>query len=204
MPSLEPALIHDLLQESMQQGKQPFVNVISDSMAPLIRQGDQVRIAPVKIEELEPGDIVVVSSESYLITHRYWGLFNQLGEAKLITKGDRPGNFDRPAPASQLVGRVVARRRNDRLLRLMNGPGQWLNRQLTRLAALDIRLFTEPIGDPAQYEKRSLKDSGALSNNRLNSNRYLVLRRIIYRYAWILTGAVGLSSQINFGVEDVK
>jgi len=72
MAEIEPKLIADLLRQSMQDGSTPLLNVISDSMSPLFKSGDQVQLSPTSLKSLRMGDVVVVHGSTELITHRYW------------------------------------------------------------------------------------------------------------------------------------
>lgn len=131
-----------LLQQSLAQGQQPSLVVTSNSMAPLLRRGDHIRLEAVTPPLLRPGDIVVIGGGDHLLTHRYWGRLVADDQLWLISRGDRPLAFDEPWPAGRLIGRVVTRRRGRRELCLAAGRGRWLNRQLTWLAAAELRILT--------------------------------------------------------------
>jgi hypothetical protein len=189
MSQLEPALIADLLRDSMDKGQNPFLNVISDSMAPLVNSGDQVQIAPILFDRLHRGDVVVLTGLTELLTHRFWGLIGDHGNANLITKGDRPQHFDPPHSADTLVGLVVARRRGGRLLHLKSGLGAWLNRQLTRLAALDLSLFADSVQMSSDQLFEGHPRDGIFAGSSPRSLSYLVIRRMIYLVARAMTFA---------------
>ena len=106
MSQIDSALLADLLRQAMKEGKSPFVTVVSNSMSPLIRRGDQIRIGPTTAEKLQPGDIIVYSGPANLITHRFWGFLSEKDTTQLVTKGDRPQHFDPPFIQTDLVGQV--------------------------------------------------------------------------------------------------
>lgn len=133
--------VAEFLRYSVQQGQQPFVTITSNSMAPLLRRGDLVQVEDVAWQALQPGDVVLVQAAVDLLTHRYWGSVPQEQTAWLLLRGDRPLAFDAPLPASSLIGRVICRRRQHRLLNLQHGAGRWLNRHLAHLSRSEIRLF---------------------------------------------------------------
>ena len=145
MVELEPKLIADLLRQSMEEGKAPFLSVVSGSMSPLIRQDDQVQLAKVDQRYLSAGDIIVMELESELLTHRYWGFVEADKKVLLVTKGDRPQHFDHPHDAGTLVGLVIAAKRNEKVIVLSEGAGRWLNKGLIALASLDSHLFASPV-----------------------------------------------------------
>lgn len=133
--------VAEFLRYSVQQGQQPFVTITSNSMAPLLRRGDQVQVEGVAWQALQPGDVVLVQAAVDLLTHRYWGNVPQEQTVWLLLRGDRPLAFDAPLPASNLIGRVISRRRQHRLLDLQHGAGRWLNRHLAHLSRSEIHLF---------------------------------------------------------------
>jgi hypothetical protein len=194
MSEPEPSLIVDLLQDSMAKGKFPYLNVISNSMAPLIRAGDQIRLAPRSVDALLPGDVVVIRGISELVTHRYWGIVDIKNDLQLITKGDRPQHFDPPNDIDTLVGLVIARKRNGKLLELKNSYGQWLNRQLTRLAAVDNRLFAGRVQVSAEATIELHHKEGVFASSTRSNFVNRVTRRVIYAIAKVLTGVVQLFS----------
>ncbi len=118
--------------------------VASQSMSPLIRSGDRVRVGHAEPGALRPGDIVLVAAaDGSLVTHRYVGSACAAGSTFLHTKGDRSLVLDPPWPAAGLVGRVEAILRGGReldisrgrvylvhrlLALLMTGGGTWINR----------------------------------------------------------------------------
>ena len=193
MPDLEPELIVDLLRQSMEDGKTPSLNVISDSMSPMIRSGDQVQLAAVAHETLLPGDVVVFSGDVELTTHRFWGLTTVENENQLITKGDRPQHFDQLHDIDTLVGLVIGRRRNGRLLKLNEGAGQWLNIQLTRLAEIDIRLFSKAA--VASPSAGPFDRDGHFAGTTRDNLGHRVIRRFIYMLAKMTHFVIQLSDE---------
>jgi signal peptidase I len=146
MNRLTPALMAELLQESLRQGQRPLLTVTSNSMSPLLRRGDQVTIEAISAEQLQPGDTALFAAGDWLISHRYWGRRKVAGETWLLTRGDHQRGFDAPWPASQLTGRVVGRWRHGRYLSLIDGPGGRLNRLLSRLVAIQMTLLGYDVG----------------------------------------------------------
>lgn len=129
-----------LLRDSLQNGRQPYLTVTSNSMAPLIRAGDRIIITAAGAN-LQPGDILTFETSSGLLTHRFWGFLpgNGREQPQFITRGDKPLWFDPPLEPAHLVGRVCARQRGERLLDLEKGRGRWLNHHLAWLAAFENR-----------------------------------------------------------------
>lgn len=196
MPDLEPGLIVELLRQSMENGRSPFLNVISDSMSPLIRSGDQVQLAPVTHNSLQPGDVIVFSEIGELITHRFWGIIATDSNEQLITKGDRPQHFDRSHDTDTLVGLVIGRKRDRRLLKLSKGVGRWLNVQLTRLAALDIRLFSKAVQGSTGADAGPYSREGVFARTTRDNFGHLMVRRFIYMLAEMVSFVVQLFDKL--------
>lgn len=202
MSEIDPALLAELLREALAEGKLPFLTVISNSMSPLIRRGDQIRLAPVTADQLQPGDIIVYKGPANLITHRYWGFLSEKGQTRLVTRGDRPQHFDKPIPSACLVGQVIGRRRKQHFLDLAGGTGKWLNNHLANLARVEIRLFAGSPGLSATTQAQLPKAGGRMSNS---TNNLLVrlIRRFLYSWAIILTLIISLISLVfNRKIED--
>lgn len=127
--------LHNLLRERLQSGASATIRVTSNSMWPLLSAGDDVILAYTAVEQLQMGDVITVITDGGLLTHRFWGFVPNQLPAYLLTKGDQPRAFDPPTAVSDLLGRVVARQHNGRVLTLDDGWGRWLNRCLSQLAA---------------------------------------------------------------------
>ncbi|MFQ5398493.1 MAG: hypothetical protein ACE5E7_02735 [Anaerolineae bacterium] len=140
MSDLTPAILAEMLREGLQSGRLPRLTVTSNSMAPLLRVGDQITLEPVSTVDLKPGDIITLALEEELLTHRFWGTAVINGREQLITSGDRPLVPDTPSAAAQLLGRVTARRCRRTLL-LNQGIGAWLNCHLAWLSKVERRLW---------------------------------------------------------------
>lgn len=141
MADVDATLLASLLRESMNEGQQPQLTINSNSMAPLLQSGDQIILTPVTPEQIQPGDLLTLTTESDLLTHRYWGHWHQGDTVCLLTRGDRPLLYDKPWPIDSLIGRVIARQRQGKVLALEQGRGKWLNDRLTWLAKVDSYWF---------------------------------------------------------------
>lgn len=165
-----------LLREALSQGKTPYLTVTSNSMSPLLRRGDQIGLSACHLQNLKPGDLIVLNDGDQLTTHRFWGTYERDGNAWLLTRGDRPLKFDPPWPAGQYVGQAIVRRRGNRALWLDRGAGRWLNARLNQLARLEGALFGHPTVNIPQPSRSLLQ-------------RFLihVTRRVLFLYAALLT-----------------
>lgn len=159
-----------LLLQAINSNQRPFIGVRSDSMAPILRRGDQIQLGPVAGEGPDLGDIIVLGSLDDLLAHRYWGQIVLAGETYLLTRGDRLPYYDTPVPESQLRALVVGRRRSGRFLPLDHGKGAWLNRNLAQLARLEAQLLQLSIPD-------TTTNSGSVAN--IGNGRRFIRRLLL-------------------------
>jgi signal peptidase I len=162
MVDLDAALLATLLRESLQKGQHPRLTITSNSMTPLLHQGDEILLESITLGQLQPGDILTITTETYLQTHRYFGQKQQAGTPYLLTRGDQPLTFDTPWAMASVIGRVMARQRHSKMLFLHHGWGKWLNTQLSGLATAESHWYAiipeqpAPILTPYQRRKRYL------------------------------------------------
>lgn len=192
--AIDTALLADLLRDGLEDGEQPRLTIISDSMTPLLKVGDQVILAAASAENLTAGEIIVVAESHNMLTHRFWQTLDHAGNRYLITRGDRPTAYDAPHIASALLGRVIARVRNGQVLALDSGKGRKLNQTLGKLAAFENRHFANADHHPLTWETLSNIDSRLLGQQ-WNSAGRRMLRQTTYwllkRYAQLLTLLLG-------------
>lgn len=89
----------------------PLVTVLVEgtSMFPVLVSGDRVLVKRSSIEDLNPGDIIVWSDETQkLIAHRVISIESSLSPSLIITRGDTCVGADPPVKMSQVLGKVVA------------------------------------------------------------------------------------------------
>ncbi len=89
------------------------LSVRGRSMWPTLRPGDQVTVEPVALNELHPGDWVLLKGQSGLFLHR---LLGRTREGLLLTKGDGHRAPDPPWPPEALRGRVITLSRQGRAI----------------------------------------------------------------------------------------
>lgn len=98
----------------LHQGTSVRVRVTGASMAPLIRSGDTVTVAPVKERIPDRGDLILfVNRCGAPVLHRIVKIADTGTGTVYRTKGDAQGMFDEPVAHDAVLGRVVriARRR---------------------------------------------------------------------------------------------
>lgn len=91
-----------LLEKALNQGQNPTLTVISNSMAPLLERGDLVTLSKLNFETLKKGDIITLTQREALTTHRVVTVTNE----EIATKGDCNFLLDEPITFSQVIGKV--------------------------------------------------------------------------------------------------
>lgn len=99
-------IINAILKLWSQSGRHLQMKMVSNSMIPLICQGNELLI------ELNPktirlGDILIYRHNNLLIAHRLIKSYDVEGKSFLILKGDRVRHSDSPLPAEKVIGRVI-------------------------------------------------------------------------------------------------
>src|SRR5512143_1975364 len=126
----------DLARAGLQEQGILRLRVISNSMLPTLRPGDEVIVQPASLGSLQRGDLVVVQHETELITHR----LIEVSAQGWRTKGDHCTAADPVWPAAMILGRVVAIQRSGRSINLQTRRWQVLNRWLGYLNSLQATI----------------------------------------------------------------
>ena len=126
--------------------------VTSNSMAPLLKNGDIIGLKRADKTGIKPGQIITFEDpgdDHSLTTHRFiTNLEDDQGHLLMLTRGDHALLFDHPWNADALVGQVVWRVRNGRLIRFDRGPGQWLSLQMGSMSERErARISGLPLAD---------------------------------------------------------
>ncbi len=106
----------ELLAELLQRGEAVEFRARGGSMHPLIRDGDRLRIEPVRADQLRRGDVIAYRRGARLLVHRYLGRWPDSGG--LRTRGDSHTRVEPPLDPSEVLGRVRAVGRHGKKLRL--------------------------------------------------------------------------------------
>ena len=132
-----------LLKEKVETGKILTFEVASGySMFPLLSRGDRALVRNVEFQGLRKGDIIIYRTNESLCIHR---LIRKLKKDNncfaLITKGDNIYHFDQlPVSKEQLVGKVIAIRKNNKTINLEEMPWKIINYLLASISAIQAYL----------------------------------------------------------------
>lgn len=125
--SLSPAVLAEMLRSTLQTGSAVKLTIISGSMLPFLRVGDEIEVTKCDPLQLQNGEIILFEGQDALYTHRIWKMAMERGKMYLLTRGDALRYFDPPISAESIIGRVVARHRigSTSLYFFRNGWGKW-------------------------------------------------------------------------------
>ena len=90
------------------EGGNPFrFRIVTESMRPSLRPGDDVIVQAVAWQQLRIGDVVLCDSGRMLVAHRLLAVRSPAGQPLLVTKGDANWRLDAPYELRAYRGRVV-------------------------------------------------------------------------------------------------
>lgn len=123
------SITFDLLKEKIETTKLPNFQIISNSMSPFLKIGDEVLLKNITPEDLRIGDIIVYQMNGHLFSHRYINIIKKEGRILgLIFKGDNSLDFDGYLVFNnKLLGKVIAIKRENRLINLSHFPWRKIN-----------------------------------------------------------------------------
>jgi GNAT superfamily N-acetyltransferase len=153
----------DLSAEILRQGGSFQFRAHGSSMAPFIRDGDLLTMAPCDPADLAVGDVTLYRTHrDRVVAHRIVAKSVQRGQWTLVTQGDARLHPDSPVPGDRLLGRIVRIQRGDRIYHVDRGP--W------RLAAR-LWLWLLPLRRAAARLVRAVKTAALRALNSLQSLR---------------------------------
>lgn len=91
------------VQDVLARDGSAWVRESTDSMTPLVRAGDRLRLAPIDRAHVHPGAVVAYRRGAHLIVHRVLAC----DATGVVTKGDALPSRDEPVPWQAVIGRVV-------------------------------------------------------------------------------------------------
>jgi GNAT superfamily N-acetyltransferase len=113
----------DLSAEILRQGGSFQFRAHGSSMAPFIRDGDLLTVAPCDPADLSVGDVALYRTQrDRIVAHRVVDKSVRRGEWTLVTQGDARLHPDSPVPGDRLLGRIARIQRGDRAYHLDRGP----------------------------------------------------------------------------------
>ena len=133
------------------------LTVISDSMWPLLRTGDTIRVQPIEPSAIRVDEVVVVRRGAELITHRLLAIDGE----QWVTGGDNAVLVDAAVSRTACLGQVIA----------IEGGGQPIDIAPVRWAQLNHRL-----GQIGRVHWRINRAVGVTTTS----------SRLMIRFAWLI------------------
>ncbi len=125
--------VQEILFSLLKDGKEVWAQTQGRSMRPLIREGDFVRIKPLKAGEAEAGDVIAFlgnKTKDTIIAHR----LVRRNKGALITQGDNHiFTTDPPLNEEKLLGKVIAIKRNGKFRSFEQGFLKYYGRVIAYL-----------------------------------------------------------------------
>lgn len=131
-------ILGELWEELLCERGTSWGRVVSDSMWPVIKKGDQVLVEKVPWDKVRFGDIVVFRRAGNLAVHRALGKRQMNGQWYLVEKGDAllwPGLV----PAGEVVGRVLSIQSSRNTTNAISGCGRILQLALALQCYASVR-----------------------------------------------------------------
>ena len=127
--------ISAILLEEISEGSRYKVRVTSTSMAPILQIGDKITVQRTTSDGFFTGDLILTRRSNDLLTHR---LILTDG-AQWTTKADNAKVSDPPIEFLDILGRVIAIRRKDRVTNLEKDHIRYLNIMLGQLSCWEMK-----------------------------------------------------------------
>jgi len=131
------AVLIELLQAVLQQGKPFWFQAPGFSMSPFIKDGDTITLSPLAEASPQVGEVLAFlrPGSGKLVVHR---LVGWQGE-RFLLRGDNSGEASEWIPASSILGRVTSVQRGGQAVRL----GLGVERRI--IATLSRRGLLQPV-----------------------------------------------------------
>lgn len=131
------------------------------SMAPAIRDGDLLTVAPIRASDVRPQDVVLYVTSRGLTAHRVVKALPAAG-GHLETRGDAPGSQIERVPGAAVLGRVtrVERAATSAESGVRARARAWLLAALARLRTRPARVSTVDGGTPADIRPQTGRHGG--------------------------------------------
>lgn len=119
-PTIDFQYLMSVGEELLNEGVILKVTAGGLSMFPFLRKGDVVYIKKQKKEDYKKGDIVVFKTAEKFIAHRLIYLKKEENRIMVICKGDSLLKYDKAFPVSQILGKVISIKRNNKKVDYMS------------------------------------------------------------------------------------
>jgi len=137
----QASLIASLFIQAVREGQSLWFRVVSNSMFPVMRVGDEVRIQPAKAYEIRPGEIAAFETANGLVIHRIISWQQTQESVRLLQMSDAE-LLSGWVKEQAVVGKVVCIRRKNRQVDLQHPIAKWCG-MFTALIRYKLYLYNK-------------------------------------------------------------
>ena len=138
MVRLNESAVREFQIELLKRERQAWFRILSNSMEPLIRKDDRVRVAAMNASDARTGDIALLCTDGVFVAHRLVRIIRNSDRFHFFQKGDANGSVS-PVEEEAIIGKVVAVERKGMVLDLTHGSGRLQNALLAIKSMLQCR-----------------------------------------------------------------
>ena len=117
-----------VVQDLLDAGLQVRFRAAGRSMAPAVRDGDVLTVAPVAADHVAVGDVLLCDTWRGPIAHRVIAVDGAGSARRFVLRGDCSVENDRPVEATRVRGRLIAVERDGRVDRDGFAGSAWTRR----------------------------------------------------------------------------
>jgi len=134
------AMLNELWEQLLIDNGECWGKIISSSMHPVIKRGEQVLVERALVGKVRFADIIVFKRNGQLIIHRVLGKHNFREESHFLEKGDATllAGF---VPVEKVIGRVRAIKKSHRTIQTISGRGRILQLVLAFISYTSLKLW---------------------------------------------------------------
>lgn len=104
------------VEELLKNNQQVSIPMKGNSMFPTLREGDMGIVAPCKVSELKPGEIIVFKQNGKYVTHRLTQVLTVNEKTLFRARGDNNPGEDTPFQAEDIIGKLIAVNHNEKTI----------------------------------------------------------------------------------------
>jgi hypothetical protein len=112
------AVFAAIVSETLASGVSVRFRADGDSMHPAIRSGDVITVAPVTVDHIALGDVLLCRHGAHVLVHRLVAVTGRGDDLRLLLRGDGTASCDTPVAAPDLLGRLEPVERPGRAIAL--------------------------------------------------------------------------------------
>ena len=142
MMVIESSIAVELLEDLLLKKRELGLHVLSGSMMPLVKKGDEVIFKHAEPNDIKIGDIIVFKKEDRLIVHRVIRKYYDGDSILFLQKGDNSTNAE-VISGESIIGKVFAIRKGGKNIRLDRRIWGTINKFLT-FSSLLVYYFDKP------------------------------------------------------------